>query len=98
MSKDLISNPSFGGLIPSECKSRQSTKGIIMSEKESKKETKVEAKTEVKAPVKAAELKAKVSMSVDGCHLIAGEVCPVLTEDVKKELTKLFGSLDKVIG
>lgn len=69
-----------------------------MSEKESKKESKVKLKTEAKAPVKAVEAKSKVSMTVDGCHLVAGEVCPVLTEVAKAHLTKMFGSLDKVIG
>lgn len=55
------------------------------------KETK--ATKEVAAPKTC-----KVSMTVDGCHLIAGQACPELTPAAKEQLTKLFGSLDKVIG
>lgn len=52
----------------------------------------------VEAPKKAAPKVCKVSMSVDGTHLIAGEACPELSKAQIEHLTKLFGSLDKVIG
>ena len=52
---------------------------------------------EVKAPLKTNKI-CKVSMTVDGCHLVAGEPAPELTKLAQDILTKLFGSLDKAIG